>query len=211
MTLITQLSRSIFNVIPLPIISSHLLSLTNYYNCWILPIFDVIDVFDLGKLYLFDVCQITTCWKFSLSRNVFVSGLRNWQTCWNIWDAFRAGVSGFKRTFIWTYEFRQMAISCKWLHISKLILHQLRILYKLRCCWSIHCMKHLWMNWFIVVPRKQYWVMVQKILYLNAYWIRWNFNNACNASCYYCTFFCIARDWCVFIVFGQNIIFILGS
>ena len=117
----------------------------------------------------------------------------------------------FKRTFIWTYEFRQMAISCKWLHISKLIIHQLRILYKLRCCWSIHCMKHLWMNWFIVVPRKQYWVMVQKILYLNAYWIRWNFNNACNASCYYCTFFCIARAWCVFIIIGKNILFFLGS
>ena len=166
MTLITQLSRSIFNVIPLPIISSHLfLSLTNYYNCWILPIFDVIDVFDLGKLYLFDVCQITTCWKFSLSRNIFVSGLLNWQTCWNIWDAFRVIFIAI------IYEFTQIAISCKWLHISKLIINGRHILYKLRCCWSIHCMKHLWMNWFIVGPRKQYWVMVQKILYLIAYWI----------------------------------------
>ena len=80
------------------------------------------------------------------------------------------------------YEFRQMAISCKWMHISKLIKNQLYILYKLRCCWSIHCMKHLWMNWFIVGPRRQYWVMVEKNLYLNVYWIRWNFNNACNAS-----------------------------
>ena len=96
------------------------------------------------------------------------------------------------------YEFRQMAIWCKWLQISKLIVNQLHILYKLRCCWSIHCMKHLWMNWFIDRPRKQFWVMVETNLYLTVYWIRWNFNNACNASFYSGAFFCISKAWCVF-------------
>ena len=86
-----------------------------------------------------------------------------------------------------------MTSSCKSLHISKLIINQLRILHKLRCCWSIHCMKHLWTNWFIVGTRKQYWVMAQK-----SHWIRWNFNNACNASFYYGTCFFSAKASCAF-------------
>ena len=47
-------------------------------------------------------------------------------------------------------------------------------------------------------PRKQFWVMVETNLYLTVYWIRWNFNNACNASFYSGAFFCISKAWCVF-------------